>query len=213
VIIDPGHGGSDTGSRTKIGQEEKDQALQIAQQIKKLLAIEEGMDVYLTRDTDRYMTAAERINRANDLGGHVYLSIHFNWSPSQRSRGFRIYVNSDQIRLGKSSGLGSEMFSRGKSRASENYQTGRFLPQSKSLAEEVEKRLKNMDLVGEPYKEAFLAHMDDLLMPGALVEVLYFSNPKDRSILSKPDFINSVSRAFCDSIIALRDILADENAL
>ncbi len=213
VIIDPGHGGRDTGSRTKIGREEKDQTLKVAQRIRELLVSEAGIDVYLTRNSDKYMMTTERINRANDLGGHVYLGIHFNWSPSQRSKGYTIYVNSDRVRLGTGFDLGAEMFSTGKSAESKLPESKRFLSHSKLLAKDMAKRLRKIGLTGEQEKEALLADMDDLSMPGVLVEVLYFSNQQDLKIFSSPDFINSVSQAFRDSILAFRDILENENPL
>jgi N-acetylmuramoyl-L-alanine amidase len=213
VIIDPGHGGRDTGSRTGIGQEEKEQTLKIAQRIRDLLAAEKGLAVYLTRNSDRDMATAERINFANKLRGHVYISIHFNWSPSQRSKGYRIYVNSNRVRLGTGFDLGADMFSKEKPPATGPPEMKRFLSHSKRLAKELAKQLKNSGLTGEQDKEVFLAGMDNLSMPGVLVEVLYFSNRDDQIILSSPAFINSVSRAFCDSILVVRNILRDENAL
>lgn len=213
VIIDPGHGGSDTGSRTKIGRLEKDLSLEVAQQVKDLLAAEENMDVYLTRSSDRYMTSAERINRANDLNGRVYLSIHFNWSPSQRSKGFRIYVNSSRMRLKTDLDPEADMFAKKKSADGRPAENRQFLPHSKRLAKETAKRLRNIGLTGQQEKEAFLAQMDDLSMPGILVEVLYFSSQQDLKTLSKPGFIDSVSRSFRDSILTIRDVLTNKAQL
>lgn len=213
VIIDPGHGGSDTGSRTKIGEREKDLTLKVAQKVKDLLAAEENIDVYLTRSSDRYMTSAERINRANDLDGRVYLSIHFNWSPSQRSKGFRIYVNSNRMRLKTGLDPEADMFFKERSADDRPAENRQFLPHSRQLAKEVAKRLRNMGLTGQQEKEVFLANMDDLSMPGILVEVLYFSSQQDLKTLSKPAFINSVSRSFRDSILAIRDVLTRKSQL
>lgn|GEM_PF-824101 len=205
VIIDPGHGGYDVGAKSKDGLLlEGDLTLKIGQRMRKLLAAEEGVDVYLTRSADKYMTTAERVNFANKLRGHVYLSIHFNWSPSQRSRGFRVYVNSNRMRLGTGSDLEANIFSRVKPASSELSEAKRFLSQSKRLAGEVTNRLRSEGLTGEEDKEAFLAVMDNLSMPGVLVELLYLSNPQDLIILSRPDFIDSVSQVLCDSILAFR---------
>ena len=208
VIIDPGHGGYDVGAKSKAGLLEKDLTFMIAQRMKKLLEAEKGVDAYLTRSENNYMTTVERVNFANKLRRHVYLSLHFNWSPSQISRGFSIYVNSDRMRLGKSLNLKADMFSRQGSAEDKPSEIQRFLPQSKRLAKEIANRLKNMGLTGgEQEKEAFLAVMDNLSMPGVLVELLYLSNPQDLIILSRPDFIDSVSHALCDSVLALRTVL------
>ena len=73
--------------------------------------------------------------------------------------------------------------------------------------------MRKIGLTGEQEKEVLLADMDDLSMPGVLVEVLYFSNQQDLKIFSSPDFINSVSRSFRDSILNLRDALENEDPL
>lgn len=205
VIIDPGHGGYDVGAKSKDGLLlEGDLTLRIAQRMRKLLAAEEGVDVYLTRSVDKYMTTSERVNFANKLRGHLYLSIHFNSSPCQGSRGFRVYVNSNRMRLGTGSDLEADVFSRAKLAAGELSKAKRFLAQSKHLARQITDRLRSEGLTGEEDKEAFLAVMDNLSMPGVLVEVLYLSNPQDLTILSRPDFIDSVSQVLCDSILAFR---------
>ena len=211
VIIDPGHGGYDAGARSKDGLLEKNLTLKVAQRMKEALAAEEGVDVHLTRNGDDSMTPAQRANFANRLRGHAYISIHFNSSPAQRSRGFRTYVNSSRMRLGTDS-LEADMFSRAKP-AADSSEAYLFLSQSKRLAEEIADRLRDLQLTGGRDKEAFLAVMDDLSMPGVLVEILHLSNPEDLVILSKRDFIDSVSRSLCNSIMAFRNVLVDESAL
>jgi N-acetylmuramoyl-L-alanine amidase len=212
VIIDPGHGGYDVGAKSKDGLLlESDLTLRIAQRMRKLLAAEKGIDVYLTRSADKHMTTAERVNSANKLRGNVYVSIHFNSSPFQRSRGFGIYVNSNRMRLGAGSDLEADIFSRVKPAAGELPKAKGFLSQSKRLAREIADRLGSEGLTGEEHKEAFLAVMDNLSMPGVLVEVLYLSNPQDLVILSRPGLIDSVSQVLCDSIVAFRSVLEDES--
>jgi len=213
VIIDPGHGGYDVGARGEAAMLEKDLTLEISQRVKDLLTAEEGIDAYLTRSRDDYMSPSERVNFANKLRGRIFLSIHFNWSPSQRSRGFRTYVNSNRMRLGAGSELEADMFSRAKPAAGSFPGVDRFLPQSKRLAKEITNHLKDMGLPGQPDKEAFLAGMDSLSMPGVLVELLYLSNQQDLLIFSSPGFIDSVSRAICDSIISFKSAVKDKAAL
>ncbi len=204
VIIDPGHGGYDVGAKSKAGLFEKSLTLEIAQQARNLLAEKQDLHVYLTRREDNHMTTAERVTFASKVHGHLLLSVHFNSSPSQRSSGFRIYVNSDRMRLGTGMDLEADIFSRSDSATGKLSEAKRFIPQSKWLAKEIKGRLEDMGLTGEEPKEAFLADMDNLSMPGILVEVLYLSNPQDLMIISRPDFINSVSQALADSILAFR---------
>ncbi len=202
VIIDPGHGGYDVGAKSRAGLFEKSLTLEIAQQVKSLMAGKQDVHIYLTRREDNHMTTAERVTFASKLHGHLLLSIHFNSSPSQRSSGFRIYVNSNRMRLGTGMELEADIFSRSDPAAGKLSEAKRFIPQSKWLAREIKERLEGIGLTGEEPKEAFLADMDSLSMPGILVEVLYLSNPQDLMIISRADFINSVSQALADSILA-----------
>ncbi len=204
VIIDPGHGGYDVGAKSKAGLFEKSLTLEIAQQVKSLLAEKQDVHVYLTRREDNHMTTAERVTFASKLHGHLLLSIHFNSSPSQRSSGFRIYINSNRMRLGTGMDLQADIFSRSDPAAGKLSEAKRFIPKSKWLAREIKERLEDIGLKGEEPKEAFLADMDNLSMSGILVEVLYLSNPQDLMIISRPDFINSVSQALADSILAFQ---------
>jgi len=196
VIIDPGHGGYDAGAISKTGlmDEEKELTLKIARQMKTLLTAKEDINIYLTRSMDTYITSAERVSFANKLHGHLYLSIHLNWSPSKRSRGFRVYVNSSQAVPA----------------AGEISEAKQLLPRSKKLAQAVADGLKEIGLPGMEAKEVPLAGMNDLAMPGVLVEILYLSNPQDLVILSQQNFVDSVSRALCNSILKYRGVLEDK---
>jgi len=199
VIIDPGHGGYEVGARSRDGLLEKDLTLAIAQKMKELLVEDKGVVVYLTRSGDNYMAPSERVNFANKLRGQVYLSIHFNSSPSQISRGFGIYVNSNQARLGAPADDAVSASS------------GRFALQSQRFAKEIAERLEEMEFSGEYGRGAPLAAMNNLSMPGVLLEVLYLSSPQDLIILTKRDFIDSVSQTLCDSILDFRAVLEDKS--
>jgi N-acetylmuramoyl-L-alanine amidase len=211
VILDPGHGGYDMGARSKTGFLEKDLTYTVAQRIKSILSEKEsGITAYLTRGENDYLSPEERINLANKLHGDLYLSIHFNWSPIKQSRGFRLYVNSYRMRLGHGADLGADIFSRSRQTEDELSNVKQFLPQSRELAREIIDGLKSIGLTGEQEKEVFIAAMDNLSMPGVLVEVLYLSSDQDLKILSMPDFIDSLSQSFCNSLLAFRAELEDE---
>lgn len=194
IIIDPGHGGYDIGVKGKDGLLEKDLSLDVALRMKDILSEKEGVDVYLTREEDKYMVSEERINFANDLRGDVFLSIHFNWSPSQNAKGFNIFVNNDKARISLDFNSGFE--------PAETSSTEGLSAKNSILAKEIRDRLLNIISTGGKCKYAPLAIMDGLFMPGVLLEVLYLSNPDDLNVLSNPDFIDSLSLALCDSILS-----------
>ena len=72
IILDPGHGGSDPGAVGARGLKEKDVNLDIAKRVYRLLKENTGAQVYLTRDTDRFISLAERFSLANRLDGDIF---------------------------------------------------------------------------------------------------------------------------------------------
>jgi N-acetylmuramoyl-L-alanine amidase len=91
VVIDPGHGGGDTGTKTPTGLFEKDLTLDIARRLARLLE-HEGYEVELTRDGDSRVSLRDRARSANDHRADLFVSIHVNWFKDGRSnRGIETY--------------------------------------------------------------------------------------------------------------------------
>lgn len=79
VVLDPGHGGSDSGAVAPNGLLEKDVVLDIADRARKLL-VTSGYRVCLTRTTDMNLTNTQRAQYANNVHGDVFVLIHLNGS-------------------------------------------------------------------------------------------------------------------------------------
>jgi len=90
VIIDPGHGGFDPGTRSNSGRLEKDLALQIALQVKRALE-DSGYRAEMTRSTDDFVTLRDRTQIANRAGADLFISIHLNWSSNPDTTGIEVY--------------------------------------------------------------------------------------------------------------------------
>ena len=92
VVIDPGHGGSNTGAAARVaGRYEKQVTLAIARELKARLE-REGVRVLLTRDRDEYLTLRERARRGNAAHADCFLSLHANASPDHGRRGVETWV-------------------------------------------------------------------------------------------------------------------------
>ena len=91
IVLDPGHGGSDEGTKTPAGLTEKILALDVAQRTAlKLLAA--GFEVSLTREADTKIYLRDRVRYANQSRADLFVSIHFNWFKDGRSnRGIETY--------------------------------------------------------------------------------------------------------------------------
>lgn len=93
VVIDPGHGGSNTGTRNiATGRFEKDYTLDWAKRLAPLLE-QSGWRVALTRTNDVTMSLAERVAFAEALHANLFVSLHFNSSgdTSQSPAGLETY--------------------------------------------------------------------------------------------------------------------------
>lgn len=95
IVIDPGHGGKDTGAQGK-NSNEKDIVLAVGKLLKKELE-KEGFNVKMTRDKDVFIELGERANLANQWDGDLFISLHCNAidaTPERKKqiKGFHVYV-------------------------------------------------------------------------------------------------------------------------
>jgi len=79
VVIDPGHGGGNTGTRSAGGALEKEYTLDWALRLRPLLETN-GWTVFLTRTNDSERTLPERVAFADAAGADLFISLHFNAS-------------------------------------------------------------------------------------------------------------------------------------
>ena len=87
VVLDPGHGGHDSGA-VGAGFKEKFLNLEIGLAAKKYL-LQNGVEVVMTRETDKYLSIAERADLANSINPDLFISIH-NDSGSETATGAHV---------------------------------------------------------------------------------------------------------------------------
>lgn len=93
IVIDPGHGGKDSGAVGINGIQEKDLMLNIARGILELNNnIEYPFDIYLTRYSDTLISLSDRTKLAKRLNADMFISLHCNHSDNPNARGIEIYV-------------------------------------------------------------------------------------------------------------------------
>ena len=98
VVIDPGHGGQDSGA-TVDGVAEKDLTLDLAQRVDRLLQ-EAGIATVMTRMDDTYISLAERVAITNRVSACILVSLHFNEGNKPVANGIETYYADHQSRAG-----------------------------------------------------------------------------------------------------------------
>jgi N-acetylmuramoyl-L-alanine amidase len=91
IVIDPGHGGHDTGTIGPNGLEEKDLVLEVSRRLGKLLETRLGAEVVYTRKDDTFIPLETRTAIANQARADLFVSIHANSSHDPDARGVETY--------------------------------------------------------------------------------------------------------------------------
>ncbi len=91
VVIDPGHGGHDSGTTGPDGLREKDVVLDVAKRLGSLIQDRLGSEVVFTRTDDTFIPLSRRTAIANEIKADLFLSIHVNSSPVRAVTGVETY--------------------------------------------------------------------------------------------------------------------------
>ncbi len=91
IVIDPGHGGHDTGTIGPNGLLEKDVVLDVARRLGRLLETRLGAEVIYTRQDDTFIPLETRTAIANRERADLFISIHANSSRDSDARGVETY--------------------------------------------------------------------------------------------------------------------------
>ncbi len=97
VVIDPGHGGPDSGTKGLDGQDEKDVVLAFGLKLREALERSGKYRVAMTREDDTFVPLTERVRFARQLKASLFISIHADSVPRSegRAEGASVYTLSD----------------------------------------------------------------------------------------------------------------------
>ena len=199
IVIDPGHGGYDTGTIGPTGLMEKDLCLDVAIRLGRLLEQRlPGAEVVFTRQDDSFVPLEERTAMANQARADLFLSIHANSSQDHSVRGVETYYLNFSA-----SGEAMEVASRENALAQgsihelqelvQKIARNEKIEESRELASELQdaltKRLQrsNRTLKNRGVRKAPFVVLIGANMPSVLSEVSFLSNPTDEQQLKRPD--------------------------
>ncbi|HEY2475005.1 MAG TPA: N-acetylmuramoyl-L-alanine amidase [Candidatus Cybelea sp.] len=174
IVIDAGHGGSDTGAMHG-GVAEAQLTLDMAKRLRDLL-IARGWEVKLTRETDVDVYAPNdsardelqaRVDVANKAGARIFISIHVNSFINSGPYGTTTYISkADDV----------------------------------ALARDLERHLAEDGTKDDGIVKSHLYVTLHTKMPAALVETAFLSNPSDYALLTSSDWRQKVVQEMADGI-------------
>ena len=214
IVIDPGHGGEDSGAVGQNGLIEKEVTLDIATRLKKLLDNEKSFAVILTRDKDELIPLERRAEIANKNKANLFISIHTNASKKRSARGFETYFLSAAKNEEARTAAALENSSLRFEQTSDSNQNlpdldfilmdlvqNEFQAESSDLAYIIQRRLKKeLDLPDRGVNQAGFVVLNKTYMPAVLVETAFISNPEDEAMLKKDSFRQKIAQAIFESI-------------
>ena len=212
VVIDPGHGGEDTGARGPTGLVEKFVTLDIARRLRDMLSDEMDAVVILTRENDRPISLDTRTAIANHNRADLFVSIHANASRRHRARGAETYFLSYQATDDASRAVAAienntigldEGVSRrdGLELILWDIAQSAFLRQSSELAEVIQDNLNDtLGIANRGIKQAPFKVLMGATMPAVLIEVAFITNADEERRLRDPAFKDRLAQSIHDSI-------------
>jgi len=215
VVIDAGHGGDDCGAFCD-NKKEKDLVLQITKKLKKEFR-SEGYKVYLTRNSDRFLTLGQRTRIADKKDAKVFISIHAN-AIGDKSR-FNEVEGVETYFLQKTRDEKSQRIAarenasvlKGTDKLSQDViidavLNGPKIIQSHKLAIDVQHHImKNLNSDYSDVKNGGVRPAPFYVLVGAsrpsiLVEVGYITNPKERKRLFTSDYQEEIAEGIVEGV-------------
>jgi N-acetylmuramoyl-L-alanine amidase len=159
IIVDAGHGGSDTGAMNHNGDNEKELVLSLARSIQQA-AKAKNIKVVLTRNNDEAVSLEDRVGVTKQYGADLFISLHANFDEQDPSTsGIECLVSETNVRFSDSK------------RIAENF--------IKELG-----LLKEIAVNGVKQTNAYVLSKNT--SPAVMLELGYLSNKSDRAYMMNP---------------------------
>jgi len=217
IVIDPGHGGANLGTRIPGGLEEKLITLDIGRRVAEDLEAR-GFDVLLTRDHDEGITLQDRAAFANREHADIFVSVHVNWLEGSRESGIETYFLGATDDPFLTSLAARENRDSGHTMAElrhilDGIYAGVRNDKSQDLAEAIHRsmvsslRRVNPELRDRGVKTAPFLVLVDTQMPAVLAEVAALSNQAEAEMLEKPLYRDYIADSLASGILSYAESL------
>jgi N-acetylmuramoyl-L-alanine amidase len=213
VVLDPGHGGDDSGVRGADGSDEKQFTLDIARRVRQRLESRLGIRVILTRDDDRGTPLDERAAAANNSKADLFLSLHANGALAPTMSGAEVFhlrldQEGQEARRDVAESVSLPVLGGGRRTLDIvrwDLAQAAHVEASAIFASMLEEELRRrVPMSPRPMQEAPMRVLTGANMPAALVELAYLTNPEQAEAVKGDEFRNAAADALYDAIVRFR---------
>jgi N-acetylmuramoyl-L-alanine amidase len=206
IVIDPGHGGHDTGTIGPDGLLEKDLVVDVGRRLGKLLDTRLGAEVVYTRKDDTFIPLETRTAIANQEQADLFVSIHANSSRDPNARGVETYYlnftsSADALEVAARENAVSEKSIHELGDLVKKIALKEKIEESHEFASNVQEALhsglaaKSPGLRNRGVKKAPFIVLIGANMPSILAEISFVSNPGDEAKLQTPEYRQRIAES------------------
>jgi N-acetylmuramoyl-L-alanine amidase len=206
IVIDPGHGGHDTGTIGPNGLEEKDLVLEVSRRLGKLLETRLGAEVVYTRKDDTFIPLETRTAIANQARADLFVSIHANSSHDSAARGVETYYlnftsSPDALEVAARENAVSEKSIYELQDLVKKIALKEKIEESREFAGDVQSSLHSGLAMKSPairdrgVKKAPFIVLIGANMPSILAEISFVSNPADEHRLATSEYRERIAES------------------
>ena len=206
IVIDPGHGGHDTGTIGPNGLLEKDLVLDVSRRLGRLLEARLGAEVVFTRRDDTFIPLETRTAIANQEQADLFVSVHANSSRDPDARGVETYYlnftsSPEALEVAARENAASDKSIHELQDLVKKIALKEKIEESREFASDVQASLHHGLAIKNPaerdrgVKKAPFVVLIGANMPSILAEISFVSNPADEKRLKTQDYRQRIAES------------------
>jgi N-acetylmuramoyl-L-alanine amidase len=206
IVLDPGHGGHDTGTIGPAGLNEKDLVLDVAKRLGAMIESRMGSEVIFTRSDDTFIPLERRTEIANEAKADLFLSIHANSSTLRTAAGVETYylnftTSQSALEVAARENSGSQKTVYELQDLLEKIALKDKVEESHEFANRIQSALftfsakTNVHARDRGVRKAPFVVLIGASMPSVLAEIGFISNPHDETAMKRVDYRERTAEA------------------
>lgn len=217
IVLDAGHGGHDPGA-SAFGISEAELVLDVTLRLEKLLVMQPGIEVVLTRRTHEFLSLEERTEVANRESADLFLSIHANASANASARGVETYFLNFALNPQAEAVAARENAASSKTMNSlpgiiKAITLNSKLNESRDFAAIIQRalvrgvRTSNKNVKDLGVKQAPFMVLIGAAMPSALAEISFVTNRQEAALLKSTSYRQKIAESLLAGILRYQQSL------